>query len=110
MDHYMPQSGPTAGSPEPTRDVPKLPDMKIGDKSKRGVAFCPWKLIRGYPYRYAGKDDQEAVSVLPRLWKTDDLCDLGGGVLQLDDIWKPHLGFVSIPVYCCAARPRATQI
>ncbi|KAI8966358.1 hypothetical protein F5Y11DRAFT_190313 [Daldinia sp. FL1419] len=37
------------------------PEIAMGDLSLKGQEFCPWKLVRSYPYIFAAKDDQEKV-------------------------------------------------
>ncbi|KAI0098971.1 hypothetical protein F4776DRAFT_658389 [Hypoxylon sp. NC0597] len=36
--------------------------MEMGDESEMGLLFCPWKLIRNFPHRHVGKQDQDDVA------------------------------------------------
>ncbi|KAI1144464.1 hypothetical protein F5Y05DRAFT_407856 [Hypoxylon sp. FL0543] len=48
----------------PFRSQDRLLDMEMGDKSEKGLLFCPWKLARLYPHKYAAKQGQGDVAEL----------------------------------------------
>ncbi|KAI0841522.1 hypothetical protein F5Y06DRAFT_307538 [Hypoxylon sp. FL0890] len=48
----------------PIRSQYQLQDMEAGDKSEKGLLFCPWKLIRLYPYSHVGKENEGDVAEL----------------------------------------------
>ncbi|KAI2470435.1 hypothetical protein F4781DRAFT_421354 [Annulohypoxylon bovei var. microspora] len=41
--------------------------MKIGEVSGKGMQFCPWKLIRSYPYTHGDRQSQEEVGEVFKL-------------------------------------------
>jgi hypothetical protein len=72
-------------------------DLEFGEVSDHGLSFIPFKLVRGYPFTFVGKANQESVCIAqqkPSLVFVD--VNLGRRILQGDTTREPRLGLVRI--------------
>lgn len=47
-------------------DGDRLSELKVGEQPAKGFEFCPYKLIRKYPFLYCSKQDSDDVGILDR--------------------------------------------
>lgn len=61
IDCVTPLDTPASSGEEEIDDMPPFSELKIQDLSDEDVAFCPWKLVKGYADYYTGKANRERV-------------------------------------------------
>lgn len=62
IDCVTPLDTPASSGEEEIDDMPPFSELKIQDLSDEDVAFCPWKLVKGYADYYTGKANRERVT------------------------------------------------